>query len=825
MRFPLASRGRATTARSAHVHSREAHLRRLLLVLVAFFLAVVTLLAWSSYSTARQGVEQRAAAVAERQATLLAFLLEGVEAGLRAHLKPLERDEPVLPGGPRRITAFAVDEQGGLSHPEVSALRPPMEEWAAALGRAAERAERAVFTRPLALESGTWSWGLLQLGESAPSLIAAPFRLDRMLLAWRQVAGLDEAFLVIVDPDARPWLLLSQVAAAGGGRETTTAGLLPVRAGKGLEGVPNSEELGKDAFLLGSSPVGEYGLTVLVGFSPQVVTALWLSDHLTPVVLMSLLLLGALVLAYSFLRKLTRTLSEREAALEALALSETRFRDFAGASSDWFWESDAAQRLTWVSRRAGEGQESAPSPLLGRSLSNLECAPAEERWQGYLDDLRNRRPFRDLVCRMRLNGKARWMKLSGKPILDEAQQFLGYRGTATDIDAQREAEQQVETLHRRLVNAFEVALDAAALFDPQDRLVLANARYKEAFFSGCPQMVEPGTPFRELPERLEAAGFSSLAALHREIQEATREVGSGGKEEVTLALSDGRWFQFWERVTRRGDYFRVFAEVTEFKRREEELRLAKESAELADRAKTEFLAVMSHELRTPLNAIIGFSDILRSELFGPLGRPRYREYAEDINRSGRHLLDIINDILDTSKAEAGRLELHEEVVALEDLAQRARAMITPRAEEARVELAVALPAGPTLQFRGDRRKLLQMLLNLLSNAVKFTPPEGRVTLSAEVTERFLVLCVTDSGAGIAEEDLDRVQEPFIQIASSLCREREGTGLGLPLARRIAELHDGQLTLESSLGHGTKVCVSIPASRLVVPKEAGLTSTG
>src|SRR5690606_6790505 len=139
------------------------------------------------------------------------------------------------------------------------------------------------------------------------------------------------------------------------------------------------------------------------------------------------------------------------------------------------------------------------------------------------------------------------------------------------------------------------------------------------------------------------------------------------------------------------------AEVTEFKRREEELRLAKESAELADRTKTEFLAVMSHELRTPLNAIIGFSDILRSELFGPLGRPRYREYAEDINRSGRHLLDIINDILDTSKAEAGRLELSEEVVTLEDLAQRATSMITPRAEEARVQLVVDLPPEP-LQF-------------------------------------------------------------------------------------------------------------------------------
>lgn len=291
-----------------------------------------------------------------------------------------------------------------------------------------------------------------------------------------------------------------------------------------------------------------------------------------------------------------------------------------------------------------------------------------------------------------------------------------------------------------------------------------------------------------------------------------------------LALPDGRWFQLWERVTRHGDQLQVFADVSDFKRREEELRLAKEAAELADRAKTEFLAVMSHELRTPLNAILGFSDILRSELFGPLGRPRYREYAEDINRSGRHLLDIINDILDTSKAEAGRLELHEEVVTLEELAERAISMIITRAEEAQVRLVVELPNIP-VQIQGDRRKLLQMLLNLLSNAVKFTPPEGRVSLGARVTEEGLLLWVADSGIGIAEQDIERAQEPFIQLSSPLCRDREGSGLGLPLAKRIAELHDGRLAIASQLGRGTKVSVTIPPSRLLLLKEAGLSDTG
>ncbi len=246
--------------------------------------------------------------------------------------------------------------------------------------------------------------------------------------------------------------------------------------------------------------------------------------------------------------------------------------------------------------------------------------------------------------------------------------------------------------------------------------------------------------------------------------------------------------------------------------RDVQVTTAKEQAELADRSKSEFLANMSHELRTPLNAILGFSEVMGNATFGPLGNPKYEEYAKDINDSGRHLLDLINDILDLSKVESGTDELREENIEIHELVGPVMSLVKGRAmkggDELETEVEDHLP-----MLRADERKLKQILVNLLTNAIKFTPPGGKVTLRAWCcVEDGYVFQVVDSGIGIALEDIPKALAPFQQIDSALNRKYEGTGLGLPLAKRLVELHGGSLDLQSEVGVGTTVTARFPAQR-------------
>jgi len=255
-------------------------------------------------------------------------------------------------------------------------------------------------------------------------------------------------------------------------------------------------------------------------------------------------------------------------------------------------------------------------------------------------------------------------------------------------------------------------------------------------------------------------------------------------------------------------------EIRERKRVEAELRTAKDQAEVASRAKSEFLAMVSHELRTPLNAVIGFSEMLIFEMFGPIGDKRYKGYAEDIRSSGLHLLGLINNILDLSKVEANKFQLNEQRVVLSDLVADAMHLVESKALAVgiglKIEIDEALPA-----LYADERALKQIVLNLLSNSIKFTKRKGRITVSAKYHRNGgLVLSVSDTGIGIAEADLAAVMKPFMQVDSSLARKYEGTGLGLPLTRSLVELHGGKLDIESILDEGTTVRVTFPAERVI-----------
>jgi signal transduction histidine kinase len=246
-----------------------------------------------------------------------------------------------------------------------------------------------------------------------------------------------------------------------------------------------------------------------------------------------------------------------------------------------------------------------------------------------------------------------------------------------------------------------------------------------------------------------------------------------------------------------------------------DLRQAKDAAERASRVKSQFLANMSHELRTPLNAIIGFSDIIRRQLFGPIGDTRYQDYVGDINQSGHHLLRIINDILDISKLEAKAMALSDDLVDVGRLIAECARYVATAAATAGVEIVLDLPSGlPPLH--ADELRIKQVILNLLANAVKFARRGGVVAVAARLAgEGSMVLVVRDDGIGMSAHEIAIALQPFRQVESATNRRHTGTGLGLPLAKSLVELHGGTLKIDSEPGHGTSVTVTFPASRLVV----------
>ena len=247
------------------------------------------------------------------------------------------------------------------------------------------------------------------------------------------------------------------------------------------------------------------------------------------------------------------------------------------------------------------------------------------------------------------------------------------------------------------------------------------------------------------------------------------------------------------------------------------LRQAKDAAEVASRVKSEFLATMSHELRTPLNAVLGFAEMIRDARSGPVDA-KYRAYAADIHSSGEHLLALISDILDISKIEAGRLELHEERISMGMLAGRCLRLIAPRTEEAGIAVRVSVPADLPMVL-ADEMRLKQAMLNLLSNAVKFTPPGGRIEIAAALSEDGgIETTIADTGIGMRPEDIPVALEPFRQIDSKITRNYGGTGLGLPLARRLMELHGGYLRIASAVGLGTTVTMGLPSTRVAAEAE-------
>jgi two-component system, cell cycle sensor histidine kinase DivJ len=355
---------------------------------------------------------------------------------------------------------------------------------------------------------------------------------------------------------------------------------------------------------------------------------------------------------------------------------------------------------------------------------------------------------------------------------------------------------------RASVRRVETVLSA----QPGLTLILdGNARVLAAY--GVPPAPLPVAPL------LEDGLMGAVHAPDRQtLMSALQRAGEGGEVQIRFTprkALDRRIALLLRRMDSTEGEVRLIAQAfdaTDAHVREVALDTARAEAEATSRSKSRFLATMSHELRTPLNAVLGFADIMRQSLFGPLPE-RYADYAQSIHSAGEHLLDLINDVLDVSKIEAERYQLSMERFDARELLSDALALVRTRADETGVHLSAVLPSEPVL-VEADRRALKQIALNLLANAVKFTPAEGSVTVTVEGIGPYLEMIVSDTGTGIAPEDLKRLGRPFEQAGGGEQRA-QGTGLGLSLARALSELHGGRLSIESTLGEGTAVTVRLP----------------
>ena len=394
----------------------------------------------------------------------------------------------------------------------------------------------------------------------------------------------------------------------------------------------------------------------------------------------------------------------------------------------------------------------------------------------------------------------------------------GFIATYTDITTRKQAEQQAAEKSQLLQATFGNMVQGIAVYDKQHNLAAFNTQY--ARILGLPfDFLHVGMNRREILRFRAKLGHYGKMDIDSVLEE--RITAARKPESNERVLPDGRAY-FYERVLmENGSYISTVTDITERKEVEKAIKYAKEQAEFASRSKSEFLANMSHELRTPLNAIIGFSEVMRQESFGPVGNAKYKEYIEDINDSGEHLLGLISDILNLSKIEAGKNELCEEDLHPREVMLSCMNMMKVQAQRQNVKLEADLPDDlPWLH--ADQVVLKQIIINLLSNAVKFTREGGTVTLKAWGHDSSgFVFQVIDNGIGIALEDIPRIMQPFVQIDSVLSRQHQGTGLGLPLVKSMVGLHGGSMDIQSELGAGTTVTVRLPSRRIVPAKKAGV----
>lgn len=540
-----------------------------------------------------------------------------------------------------------------------------------------------------------------------------------------------------------------------------------------------------------------------------------------------MLLAGKLLARLERVQDLGREIAEARHRLE-LALR---------GSQDGVFDYDVTTRRIWTSARYRAMREAFDAPEVTsleywRDYVIEEDRPAVSRVFGDLES--GKVDQADVPMRLRLrSGRVRHMRSKAVSERDAAGRVIRIVGSNTDETDRILAEGRL----RDAINSIE---SGVAFFDAEDRLILCN----EGF-------LDPGTKarfgtatghtFEEIMRAFATAEFSAVDAQANPdawLKWRLEMHKNPPVEPLTIQWTDGRWFSVLERKTSDGGRVGIWTDVTVQKQRELELeesrsqlerqaqelvdlaervesaRLeaeqAKQVAERASREKSAFLASMSHELRTPLNAVIGFAELMKQETFGKLGAPQYTDYVALIAESGNHLLSLINDVLDMAKIESGNFELTIEPLQASEVCNRALALVKGLANKRGIGLSGKIE-GDSEVIHADHRGIHPILLNLLSNAIKFTEPGGSVSLHVSKDRQGVMLSVADTGIGMDEKELNKALQPYGQVQSDLQKSSIGTGLGLPLVKKLAEMHGGTLSLTSAKGKGTIACVKIPSS--------------
>src|SRR5262245_2127455 len=438
-----------------------------------------------------------------------------------------------------------------------------------------------------------------------------------------------------------------------------------------------------------------------------------------------------------------------------------------------------------------------------------------------------------------------WLRVRCELSHAAADSGLHLIGIAVDITEQKSLAEKTVEADLRLRDAIETIPEAFVLWDAEDRLVLCNSHFQR-LHKLPDSAVAPGTSYETVIE------VGSMPEVRTRLLGAANQ--APGARTFEAQLEDGSWLHISERRTKDGGYVSVGTDITRIKEHEQKLvdndlrlratvadlqrsqsALERQALELADlaqkyaeeknraeeanQAKSQCLPNLSHELRTPLNAIIGFSEVMGSGMFGALGSDKYEEYCNDILTSGKYLLEVINDILDMSKIEAGRMKLDMEPLDLSRTLAESLRVVSGRAEDKHLTLRADIES--TISVVADRRAVKQIIVNLLSNAVKFTPDDGKVEVRGRMLKDTIVLMIADTGIGIAPDSLRRLGKPFEQVESQLTKSYQGSGLGLAIARSLTGLHGGTMKLRSKLGTGTVVRVTLPldASKLKAKVQA------